>query len=205
MPTASLLNDPQYRLLLDKNPFNPSQTDSLLYRSTSQRELEDLILQRGTLQEHYLNFSGGSEQGNFSLGLGSLSDQGIVIGSSLKRLNLNFNGGLNVGKNLVVDLNLAGYSAETNPSYLTADDGGGLTGGLVQRFTGVAPTVRLTHDLTGAQLPGVDGGTLGNPNYFRDKFLNQTTEQRYSGGVNLNVQHYTRPESIGVGIGFLPL
>ena len=88
-----LLGDPQYSLLLDKNPFNPNQTDSLLYRSTSQRELEDLILQRGTLNEHYLNFSGGNDQGNFSLGLGSLSDQGIVVGSALKRLNLNFNGG----------------------------------------------------------------------------------------------------------------
>ena len=200
-----LLNDPQYSLLLDKNPFNPSQIDSLLYRSTSQRELEDLILQRGTLNEHYLSFSGGSDQGNFSLGLGSLSDQGIVIGSALKRLNLNFNGGLNVGKNVVIALNLSGYSAQTSPSYLTADNDGGLTGGLVQRFTGVAPTVRFTNDITGAQLPGVDGGTLGNPTYFRDKFLNETTEQRYSGGVKPDLYHHTRPESPGIGIGFLPL
>ncbi len=197
-----LLNDPQYRLLLDKNPFNSSQTDSLLYRSTPQRDLEDLILQRGALNEHYLNFSGGSDQGNFSLGLGSLSDQGIVIGSALKRLNLNFNGGLNVGKNLVVALNLAGYSAETTPSYLTADGGGGVNGGVIQRFTGIAPTVRLTHDITGAQLPGVDGSTLGNPAYFRDKFFNQTTEQRYSGGVNLTYTIMPGLKAVGSASGF---
>ena len=197
-----LLSDPQYSLLLDKNPFNPNQTDSLLYRSTSQRELEDLILQRGTLNEHYLSFSGGNDQGTFSLGLGSLSDQGIVIGSALKRLNLNFNGGLNVGKNVVVALNLSGYSAQTSPSYLTADNDGGLTGGLVQRFTGVAPTVRFTNDITGAQLPGVDGGTLGNPTYFRDKFLNETTEQRYSGGVNLTYTIIPGLKALGSASGF---
>ncbi|ADB38644.1 SusC/RagA family TonB-linked outer membrane protein [Spirosoma linguale] len=181
----NLLSDPQYHLLIDKNPFNANQTDSLLYRSISQRRLEDLILQQGTLNEHYLNVSGGNDQGNFSLGVGSISDVGTLIGSSLSRMNMNFNGGLNVGKNLVVNLNMSGYSAKTTPSYLSADGGGGVGGGIVQRFTGIAPTVRLTHDLTGAELPGVDGSTLGNPNYFRDKFFNQTLEQRYSGGLNL--------------------
>jgi TonB-linked SusC/RagA family outer membrane protein len=180
-----LLNDPQYRLLLDRNPFNSAQTDSILYRSTSQRELEDLILRSGVLNEHYLNASGGNDMGTFSLGVGSLSDQGIIIGSGLKRLNLNFNGGLNVGKNLTIGLNLAAYSATSTPSYLTADGGGGLNGGIVQRFTGIAPTVRLTRDGTGDQLPGVDGSTLGNPNYFQDKFINNTNEQRYSGGLNV--------------------
>ncbi|MBN8825462.1 MULTISPECIES: SusC/RagA family TonB-linked outer membrane protein [unclassified Spirosoma] len=181
----SLLNDPQYHLLVDQNPFNPAQMDSILYRSTTQRELEDLILQTGVLNEHYLNASGGNDMGNFSLGVGSLSDQGIIIGSGLKRLNLNFNGGLNVGKNLTIGLNLAAYNASSTPSYLTADASGSLSGGLVQRFTGIAPTVRLTRDGTGEQLPGVDGSTLGNPAYFSDKFINNTNEQRYSGGLNV--------------------
>ncbi|MBO0936371.1 SusC/RagA family TonB-linked outer membrane protein [Fibrella sp. HMF5335] len=180
-----LLSDPQYRLLIDRNPFNPTQLDSIVFRSTSQRELEDLILQQSTLKEHYLNVAGGNDQGNFALGLGGIKDNGILIGSSLSRINMNFNGGLNVGKNLVVNLNLSGYDAKTSPSYLTADGDGGLTGGVIQRFTGIAPTVRLTHDVTGAILPGVDGSTLGNPAYFQDKFFNQTLEQRYTGGLNV--------------------
>ncbi|QNE41944.1 SusC/RagA family TonB-linked outer membrane protein (plasmid) [Hymenobacter sp. NBH84] len=197
-----LLNDPQYSLLVDPNPFNPNQNDSILFRSISQRELENQILRRGLLNEHYLNFSGGNEQGNFSLGVGSLGDEGVVIGSRLKRYNLNFNGGLNVGKNLVVSLNMAGYSTKTNVPYLSADGGGGVNGGIVQRFTGIAPTVRLTHDNTGAQLPGVDGSTLGNPTYLRDKFLNETNEQRYSGGLNLTYTILPGLKALGSASGY---
>ncbi len=197
-----LLKDPKFSLLVDPNPFNPNQNDSILYRSTSQRELEDLILQRGVLNEHYLNFSGGSEQGNFSLGLGTVSDQGIVIGALLKRYNLNFNGGLNVGKNLVIGLNIAGYSAQTNQPYLSADGGGGVNGGIVQRFTGIAPTVRLTDDNTGALLPGVDGSTLGNPDYLRDKFTNQTGDQRYSGALNLTYTILPGLKALGQATGY---
>lgn len=197
-----LLKDPKFGLLVDPNPFNPSQNDSILYRSVSQRDLENLILQRGQLNEHYLNFSGGSEVGNFSLGLGTVRDQGILIGANLKRYNLNFNGGLNVGKKLVVGLNLAGYNAQTSNPYISADGGGGVSGGIVQRFTGIAPTVRLTNDNTGDQLPGVDGSTLGNPNYLRDKFTNQTGEQRYSGALNLAYTIVPGLKALGQATGF---
>lgn len=198
----SLLNNPLYKLLVDKNPFNPAQMDSLLYRSISQRELEDLILQQSNLNEHYLNVSGGNDMGNFALGVGSLSDVGMLIGSTFKRLNFNFNGGLNVGKNLTVSVNLAGYNTQSTPSYLTSDGGGGVGGGVIQRFAGIAPTVRLTHDQTGAILPGVDGSTLGNPLYLRDKFINNTTEQRYSGGLNLEYRILPGLKFLGSASGF---
>ena len=182
----SLLTDPNWHLLVDKNPFNPSQMDSILYRSISQRDLEDLILQQSNLQEHYLNFSGASDQGGFSLGMGAIKDVGMVKGSTLKRLNMNFNGSLNVNKDLKISMNINGYSYKGTPSYLTADNDGGVTGGLIQRFGGIAPTVRLTHDVTGAMLPGVDGSTLGNPNYFIDKFMNKSQENRFAGALNLD-------------------
>ena len=197
-----LLSDPQYHLLMDPNPFAAGQMDSLLYRSVSQADLEDLILQQSTLNEHYLNFSGGNEQGNFSLGLGALKDVGMVIGSKMDRLNLNFNGGLNVGKDLKITLNLSGYNTKTNPSYLTADNGGAVGGGLIQRFTGIAPTARLTHDLTGEILPGVDASTLGNPLYFKDKFYNQTIEQRFAGGLNLEYTLLPSLKLLASGSGF---
>lgn len=198
-----LLTDPKWHLLIDKNPFINGQTDSILYRSMSQRALEDLILQESTLQEHYLNFSGGSETGSFSLGLGAIRDIGMVRGSGLKRLNANFNGGLNVGKNLKVTLNLAAYNTNSTPSYLTADNNGGLTGGLIQRFGAIAPTVRLTHDDTGELLPGVDGSTLGNPDYFSDKFLRRTREQRYSGNLGLEYSISPVLKLLGNASGFI--
>ena len=181
----ALLTDPNWKLLVDKNPFNPSVSDSILFRSTGQRELEDMILQQSHVNEHYINFSGANDMGNFALGLGALKDVGMVVGSKLDRLSLNFNGGLNVNKDLKITLNTSVYSDNATPSFLTADNNGGLGGGLIQRFVGVAPTVRYTKDFTGDILPGVDGGTLGNPAYFQDKFINKTGEQRFTGGVNL--------------------
>jgi TonB-linked SusC/RagA family outer membrane protein len=185
-----LLNDPLWNSVIDRNPFNPDQMDTLLYRGMSQRELEDLILQQSTFQEHHVNFSGASDQGNFALGLGAMKDVGMVVGSQLRRMNMNFNGGLNVGRNLKINVNLAGYNVKNNPSYLDASSVGNL-GGLIQRFGGIAPTVRLTHDITGEILPGVDGSTLGNPLYLRDKFLRNNNEQRFSGGVNM--EYYFTP------------
>lgn len=198
-----LLNDPRWNLLVDKNPFNPGQMDSILYLATSQRELEDMILQESTLQEHYLNFSGGGDKGTFSLGLGTVKDVGMVIGSSLKRYNLNFNGTLDVNEDFKVGLNLSAYNDKNTPSYLTADAGGGLTGGLIQRFGGIAPTARFIHDETGEILPGVDGGTLGNPQYLRDKFINKNEEQRYSGSLNLEYQIIPELRFLASASGFM--
>ena len=87
-----------------------------------------MILQQTTTQEHYLNFSGASDQGGFALGLGVLDDNGMVIGSQLKRLSLNFNGGLNVGKNLKISTTISGYTLNQKLPYV--DPNGGATGGL---------------------------------------------------------------------------
>ncbi|MFN4144506.1 MAG: SusC/RagA family TonB-linked outer membrane protein [Runella sp.] len=192
-----LLNDPKWSLLVDPNPFNASQVDSILYRGTTQRELEDLILQPSNLQEHYLNVSGANEQSNFSLGVGAIKDVGILIGSDLKRLNLNFNGGLNINKNLKITTNMAAYSTVGNPTYLAGDEG------VIQRFAGIAPTVRLTHDITGEILPGVDGGSLGNPRYLSGKFIRTTQEQRFSGALNLEYALTSDLKVLVSGSGFL--
>jgi TonB-linked SusC/RagA family outer membrane protein len=199
----SLLNDPKWHLLVDRNPFNPALTDSILFLSVSQRELEDMILQQSNLQEHYVNFSGANDQGAFALGIGTIKDVGMVIGSSLKRLNMNFNGGLNVNRNLKITTNISAYSHKGTPSYLTADNNGGLTGGLIQRFGGIAPTVRLNHDVTGDILPGVDGSTLGNPMYLKDKFINKSQEQRFAGSLNLEYSIFKDLKLLASGSGFM--
>lgn len=200
---GGLLQDPAWNLLVDRNPFDAQQLDSILYRSTPQRNLEDLILQNSNLQQHYLNFSGATDKSNFSLGLGALKDVGLVRGSSLRRMNMNFNGGLQVTSDFKINLNLSGYNDRSTPSYLTADGSGGLTGGLIQRFGGIAPTVRLTHDITGEILPGVDGGTLGNPLYFQDKFIIQDNEQRYSGALNLEYEILPQLKALASASGFI--
>lgn len=192
-----LLNDPKWSLLVDKNPFIAGQTDSILFRGTTQRELEDLILQKSNLQEHYVNFSGGNEQGNFALGLGTVNDVGILLGANMKRYNMNFNGGLNVSKDIKISTNLAAYSYKGNPSYLAG------SADMIQRFAGVAPTIRLTDDITGEILPGPDASSLGNPNYFKDKYVRNEEEQRFSGSVNVEYSITNELKILAAASGFM--
>ena len=55
----------------------------------------------------------------------------------------------------------------------------------MQRFVGVAPTVRYVNDTSGAILPGPNDVTLGNPLYWSNLTVNSTNQQRFLGGINL--------------------
>ncbi len=181
-----LLSNPNWKLLVDPNPFNPSQIDSIVYTDLSAKERESMILQQVNTIEHNLNFSGANDQGSYALSIGTVRDNGMIIGSTLKRLNMNFNGGLNIGKNLKVTSNIGAYSVEQQLPYggLTDPEGGG-AGGLLQRFVGVAPTVRYVNDTSGEALPGPNDVTLGNPAYWSKIRNNSTNQQRFLGGINL--------------------
>ncbi len=183
-----LLNDSRWKLMVDRNPFNVAQTDSMVFVDLGAREREAMILQQNNTNEHNVNFSGANEQGNYALSLGSVSDNGMIIGSSLKRMNVNFNGGLNIGERLKVTTNISAYNVEQALPYGgfgNVDPEGGSAGGLLQRFVGVAPTVRYTNYATGEVLPGPNDVTIGNPNYWSNLTVNNTNQQRFLGGVNL--------------------
>ncbi len=184
----NLLSDPRWKLLVDPNPFNPSQLDSILFTDLSAKEREAMILQQVNTTEHNINFSGANDQGAFALSLGMVKDNGMIIGSVLKRFNMNFNGGLNVGKNIKLTTNIGAYNVEQGLPYggfNNVDPEGGAAGGLMQRFVGVAPTVRYKNDTSGVQLPGPNDVTLGNPMYWSNLTVNNTNQQRFLGGVNL--------------------
>ena len=180
------LGTKNWKLLVDPNPFNVAQIDSILYTDLSARERESMILQQVNTLEHNLNFSGANDQGSYALSIGTVKDNGMIIGSSLKRLNMNFNGGLNIGKNLRVTSNIGAYSVEQKLPYGgLADPEGGGAGGLLQRFVGVAPTVRYVNDTSSEVLPGPNDVTLGNPAYWSQIRNNSTNQQRFLGGINL--------------------
>jgi TonB-linked SusC/RagA family outer membrane protein len=204
------LSNPNWHLLVDPNPFNSNESDSLLYTSYSQRQLENMIMQKGKTQQHFVGFSGANDMGSFALGIGVVNDQGMIIGSSFKRMDVNFNGGLNVSKDIKVTLTANAYSTNTNPSYYTADGGAasspaglsGGTGGLIQRFIGVAPTVRFTNDTSGAQIPGPNDPTLGNPAIWKNIYYNNTVEQRFSGSLGLEYDITNDLKIVASGSGF---
>ena len=193
-----------WKLLVDPNPFNPAQLDSLIFTDLSAREREFMILQQVNTNEHNLNFSGANDQGSYALSIGSVLDNGMIIGSSLKRLNMNFNGGLNIGKNLKITSNIGAYSVEQKLPYGGfADPEGGSAGGLLQRFVGVAPTVRYAHDESGEILPGPNDVTLGNPLYWNKIRQNTTNEQRFLGGINLEYTILPYLKFLASGSGYL--
>jgi len=177
------LTDPNWKLLLDRNPFIQGQTDSILYRDLGVKEREALILRQENTIAHNLNFSGATEQGNFALSIGAVSDNGIILDSKMKRFNMNFNGGLNVGKNIKITTTITAYTTTQALPY--NDPAGGATGGLLQRFIGVAPTVRYNNDTSWAQIPGPNDITLGNPLIWSKLYSNSTDQQRFLGGLNL--------------------
>lgn len=183
-----LLSNPKWKLLVDPNPFNPTVMDSILFTELTAREREAMILQQVNTDEHNVNFSGADEQGSYALSLGTVKDNGMIIGSRLKRMYLNFNGGLNVGKNLKVTSNISAYNVDQALPYggfNNVDPEGGGAGGLLQRFVGVAPTVRYVNDTSGVVLPGPNDVTLGNPAYWSNLTINNTNQQRFLGGINI--------------------
>ncbi len=196
-----LISNKQWGLLIDPNPFIAGQMDSILYRSIDVRTRENMILQQQTSQDHYLSFSGANDQGNFDLGLGLTKDNGIIIGSSLNRISMNFNGGLNVGKNLKVTMTTSAYNVSQALPYTNPLGGG--AGGLMQRFIGVAPTVRYTNDTSGVILPGPNDITLGNPAYWSQLFVNNTNQQRFMGGLNLTYTILPSLKFLASGSGYL--
>lgn len=204
------LADPAWKLLVDANPFNPTLTDSILYKEIDAKTREEMVMHNTSTIEHSLNFSGANEQGSFALGLNALRDDGTVIGSQLKRISMNFNGGLNVGRNLKLALNTSAYSVNVLAPYNDPGTVGlgvsalsATTGGLLQRFVGVAPTVRYTNDTSGAVLPGPNDVTLGNPAYWSTLYVNNSNEQRFAGSLNAEYTILPFLKFIGNASGFL--
>lgn len=177
------LTDPKWKLLVDANPFIAGQRDSILYQDLPVRTREDLILQQNNTVEHSLGFSGANDLGGFALSIGTVNDKGMVIGSSLQRWNMNFNGSLNVGSKIKISTNIGAYAVNQSLPY--NDPAGGAAGGLMQRFIGVAPTVRYANDTSGVSLPGPNDATLGNPKYWSNLNINSTNQQRFLGGLNV--------------------
>lgn len=191
------IGQPGWYAMADPNPFNSNQIDSLLYKNLSVRAREKMILQRQSTQDHYLNFSGGSDIAGFSLGLGLTKDNGVIIGSSFKRISMNFNGNLNIGKRLKVNMTTSAYNVKQNLPYMDPYNN------LIQRFIGVAPTVRYYNDTSGAILPGPNDESLGNPAYWSQLQVINTTQHRFMGGLNLTYNLLPGLDFLASGSGYL--
>jgi len=79
------------------DPVDPSKT--IIFQGT---DWQDILFQTGVSHEHFLSFSGGTQKGTYSLGLGYLDNEGTAVGTFYKRFSAKFNGELQVRDNLSV-------------------------------------------------------------------------------------------------------
>ncbi|MGV3703760.1 MAG: SusC/RagA family TonB-linked outer membrane protein [Arcticibacter sp.] len=106
--------------------------DSFIYPNT---DWFDLMFKSAPLQEHSLRLSGGSEKTAFSISLGYLDQDGIMIETNGKRYSLNTNITSDINKRLKVGASLVGNFWSNQESAYTADEGNGEGGlmGLIYR------------------------------------------------------------------------
>jgi len=107
-------------------------TDPFIYPNT---DWFDLMFKSAPLQEHNLRLSGGSEKTAFSVSLGYLNQDGILIESNGKRYSLNTNITSDINKRLKIGASLVGNFWANKESAYTADEGNGEGGlmGLIYR------------------------------------------------------------------------
>jgi TonB-linked SusC/RagA family outer membrane protein len=109
-----------------------SGTDPYIYPNTN---WFDLMFQTAPLQEHNLRLSGGSEKTSFSVSLGYLDQEGIMMQTSGQRYSLNTNINSDITTRLKIGASLVSNFWTNRESAYTADEGNGEGGlmGLIYR------------------------------------------------------------------------
>lgn len=149
----------------------------------------DIMFSPGSMQEHNVQFSGGTENITYALSLGYLDQNGVMMGSKSNRYSLGFNSTAQVSKKLKIGSNI-------NANYRIIDEP--VAG--VQNLMGSILKAQAFHPtyLEDGRYANTFVRTTGH-NIFRHPIVlakegeNHTTEQRYL--VNLFAE-YDLPFSI---------
>lgn len=139
--TLDLLNTQQYIALATEQQLAAGESAPERFNQTGLTDVtdwQDEIFRSGSLQEHNLSVSGGSENAVYRISGGYLRNEGIIIGTSFERYSFNSNteftvGRLKLGQSLTIssrrvegELNVGGRSALENaiklPPYLSPFD-----------------------------------------------------------------------------------
>lgn len=120
--------------------------DSPIYSNT---DWDNVMFKNAFIQQHDLRFSGGSDKALYSISLGYLDQDGVLIGTSAKRYSLAANLSFNVTDHLKVGLNLNGVNWNKKQSPL-----------------GISGLMNLTYRTLPFQVP-----TLANGQYADQWFV----------------------------------
>jgi len=120
-------------------------TDPFIYPNTN---WFDIMFKSAPIQEHNVRLSGGSEKTTFSISLGYLNQDGIMIETSGKRYSLNSNVNSDINKKLRIGASLSGNFWYAQESAYSADEGNGEGGLLGLTYRGLPFQVPYAQDGT---------------------------------------------------------
>jgi len=104
---------------------------------------QDLLFRSAPVNQHNLNISGGNDKTQFSIGAGFFDQQGIIVNSGYRRIDLSANINHKISDKLEVSYNVILSRRDNNPK----NSGGGNRGGsLISAILSAPPTVTPYND-----------------------------------------------------------
>jgi TonB-linked SusC/RagA family outer membrane protein len=162
-------------------------TDPIIYPNTN---WFNVMFRNAAIQEHNLRISGGSEKTAFSISLGYLNQDGIMIGSSGKRYSLNTNISSDVTKKLRVGASVTANFWNSQESAYSSDEGNGEGGLMGLIYRGLPFQTPYAQDGTYAdqwiRVPGHN--FYRNPVALAKEGFNKNTQYRTLANVFLEYQ-----------------
>ena len=177
-----VLNGQQYQALLNDEYTNAGSTPPNLSGYTANNNWQDLVYHQAMQTGANANFSGGSPNGTWFLGLGYLDQDGIVHTSNFKRYSVNFKLDQNMNNWLSVGGNIA-----YNRTYQTTipDGASAQHGGTVLAALTVPPIVAVKN-AQGIYQANFDGTNNPIGNIYDNS--NSTATNNLLGNVHLEVK-----------------
>ncbi len=136
---------------------------------------QDEIFRTAISQNHNISFSGGTYKGNFRASLGYMDQQGIVIGTAMKRITgrINLNQKL-IDDRLKVGLNFTASNIHDRGAPIGDGGGSGFLGDALANALKANPTMPVTQDGTYFQFSAADRNPVAMIRLIDD----QTTTNR---------------------------
>lgn len=190
----------QYFLTGDGRKIYPVATGGKLSTDNFQQSNMDAVIGNGLTIDTHAGISGGGENTNFYLGLGSTNQEGIIRGSNYERTSIDFTSESKIGANTSFKTKF-GYSSVNSNRIQTGSNTSGLYLGLYRSpsdfdsrdFIGTNVQANGTIQLNSHRAYRQDVGTnaadlnpsYNNPLWTTDIQKNPNTVDRYIGGFEL--------------------
>ena len=109
-----MANADQFKTLFDQENANNGITSPDYSALTANTDWIDAVTRTGKFNTNNLSVSSATDKNRFTLGLGYLTDEGIIIHQKLEKMQLSFSDELKIGKNIKLGVNL-NSSRQHNP------------------------------------------------------------------------------------------